>query len=49
MKRKKILNCVVLSSLDNPVLIYRWFRRRYFQRIFNKLFGKLGTQEIPLS
>lgn len=43
MKRKKYMNCVVLSCLDKPTLIYRWFRRKYFSR----LIGKERPAEIP--
>ena len=44
MKRKKFFNCVVLSALDKPVLIFRWFRFRYFFRYFRKP----GLQPVPV-
>lgn len=44
MRRKKVLNCVVLSCLNKPLLIWRWFRRYYFSKLLK---GKEPT-DLPL-
>ena len=31
--RKRLINCVVLSCLHKPGVIWRFFRRHYFNRL----------------
>lgn len=34
---KRILNCVVLSTINRPGVMYRWIRRFYFNRLFKRI------------
>lgn len=36
-KNKRVLNCVVLSRLNRPGVIWRFFRRVYFYRLGKKI------------
>ena len=36
-KRKRIVNCVVLSCLHKPGVIWRFFRRAYFYRLTKEI------------
>lgn len=36
-RTKRVLNCVVLSCLNRPGVIWRFFRRIYFYRLGKKI------------
>gem|GEM_PF-2805769 len=50
MNKKRICNCVILSCLTRPGVIWRFFRRFYFNRLnqkierLPKLAAKLGKE-----
>jgi hypothetical protein len=50
MVKKRICNCVILSCLNRPGVIWRFFRLYYFQRLnkqierLPKLAAKLGKE-----
>lgn len=52
-KRKRIVNCVVLSCLHKPGVIWRFFRRAYFFRLTKEIerlpsvAKKLGKEPGP--